>query len=498
LLGSCATIDFDRPKTTTTAFNDTQDTYFGQALAGLADAHPGQAGFYPLVDPVDSLAVRLLMAARAERSIDAQYYLITGDIVGYLFLGSLLEAADRGVRVRLLLDDILTKGYDEGIAALDSHPNFEIRIFNPFARRSARFLDAITSFSRINRRMHNKSFTVDNQMTLVGGRNIGDEYFGAREDAKFGDVDVVGVGPVVGDVSRMFDQYWNNRVAVPAPVFAKMPKDPDEALKQLRTRIKQAYEHVGSTRYADALAISASDKLRNDVEDLTWAPYQVVYDSPDKAQSDIAEEVSSIQTPLRESILGVEKELLIISPYFVPRKMSMEGFKKLRDRGVDIKVITNSLAATNQPLVHGGYAPVRRPLLEMGVKLYEVRADATVSGEHRIDVGAAKATLHTKMIIVDRRDVFIGSLNWDPRSAYINTELGIIIESPEIGGDFAEQIDLALSKQTYEVFLNEQGKMRWKGLEDGKEVIIAKEPQTGMWRRFKGRFARILPIKDQL
>ncbi len=186
MLGGCATIDFDSPKTETTAFKDTQDTDLGRALAGLAEAHPGQAGFYPIIDGVDALTIRLLMAGRTERSIDAQYYLITGDIVGYLFIGSLLEAADRGVRVRLLLDDIQTKGYDEGMAALDSHPNFEVRIFNPFARRSARFLDAITNFGRINRRMHNKSFTVDNQMTLVGGRNIGDEYFNASQGEKFG------------------------------------------------------------------------------------------------------------------------------------------------------------------------------------------------------------------------------------------------------------------------------------------------------------------------
>ncbi len=178
--------------------------------------------------------------------------------------------------------------------------------------------------------------------------------------------------------------------------------------------------------------------------------------------------------------------------------MGMAGFRELRDRNVDVKVITNSLAATNQPLVHGGYAPVRRPLLEMGVKLYEVRADATVSGEYRVDVKAAKATLHTKIFIVDRREVFIGSFNWDPRSAYINTELGVIIESPEIAGDFADKLHQALPVQTYEVFLNGQGRMRWRGMENGKEVIITKEPQTGFWRRLKARFARALPIRDQL
>jgi putative cardiolipin synthase len=498
MLGGCATIDFDRPKTTTAAFNDTDDTYLGRGLAGLAEAHPGQAGFYPVIDSIDALAIRLLMAKRAERSLDAQYYLIKNDIVGMLFIGALLEAADRGVRVRLLVDDIFTNGYDRGMAALDSHPNFEIRIFNPFARRSARVLDAITSFGRINRRMHNKSFTVDNQVTLIGGRNIADEYFAAREDAKFSDVDVLAVGPVVEDVSRMFDKYWNNRAAVPVPVFADLPKDPDEALRQLRERIKQNYDHVKTTRYAEALQDAVLDHLQRDIDALTWAPYELVYDSPDKAQKKKANEAASILTPLRQAVLNVEHELLVISPYFVLRKKGIEGLRSLRDRGVDVTVVTNSLAATNQIVVFGGYAPIRRPMLNMGVKLYEVRADATIAGDHRVDVEDAKATLHTKVFVVDRSKVFIGSFNWDPRSAYINTELGVIIDSPAIGEDFSSGVESMLPVKTYEVFLNEQGNMRWRGMENGQEVVLTREPQTGFWRRMNGRFMRLLPIRDQL
>jgi putative cardiolipin synthase len=192
LLCGCATVDFDYPKPMTNALSATDDTYLGKQLGGLAEQHPGEAGFYPLSDGIDALAARLLLAERAEQTLDAQYYLIKKDITGAAFVHALLRAADRGVRVRLLLDDIFTAGYDAGMAGLDSHPNFEIRIFNPFARRSARFMDGVTSFSRINRRMHNKSFTVDNQITIIGGRNIADEYFGAREDAKFGDLDVMG------------------------------------------------------------------------------------------------------------------------------------------------------------------------------------------------------------------------------------------------------------------------------------------------------------------
>ena len=384
------------------------------------------------------------------------------------------------------------------MAALDSHPNFEIRIFNPFASRSARVLDAITSFGRINRRMHNKSFTVDNQVTLIGGRNIADEYFAAREDSKFSDVDVLGVGPVVGDVSRMFDKYWNNRSAVPVPVFADLPKDPDEALRQLRERIKQNYDHVKTTPYAAALQDAVMDHLQRDIDALTWAPYELVYDSPDKAQKKKAEKAASILTPLRQAVLNVEHELLVISPYFVLRKKGIEGLRSLRDRGIDVTVVTNSLAPTNQVVVFGGYAPIRRPMLDMGVRLYEVRADATISGEHRVDVEDAKATLHTKVFVVDRSKVFIGSFNWDPRSAYINTELGVIIDSPAIGEDFSSGVESMLPVKTYEVFLNEQGNMRWRGIENGQEVVLTKEPQTGFWRRMNGRFMRLLPIRDQL
>jgi putative cardiolipin synthase len=180
------------------------------------------------------------------------------------------------------------------------------------------------------------------------------------------------------------------------------------------------------------------------------------------------------------------------------RKKGIEGFRSLRDRGVDVKVVTNSLAATNQIVVYGGYAPVRRPLLDMGVKLYEARADATVAGDHRVDVEDAKATLHTKVFVVDRSKVFIGSFNWDPRSAYINTELGVIIDSPVIGDDFSNLVESLLPEKTYEVFLNEQGNMRWRGMENGQEVVLTKEPQTGFWRRMNGRFMRLLPIRDQL
>ena len=497
-LCGCATVDFDYPKPESHVVMDTEDTFLGQRLAGLADQHPGESGFFPLGNGIDALAARLLLARRAERSIDAQYYLIKNDITGNAFIHALLQAADRGVRVRLLVDDMFTGGYDAGMAGLDTHPNFEIRIFNPFARRSARFMDGLTSFSRINRRMHNKSFTVDNQITIIGGRNIADEYFGAREDAKFGDLDVVGIGPVVQDVSDMFDSYWNHERAAPIAAFADMPDDPAAELQRVRDGLKQASQQIMASRYADAVKEQVLHYVETDAKPFMWAPYVLAVDSPDKTYKKKAAEVASITTPLRESLLSAKTETIIVSPYFVPRKTGIEALSEMQRSGVNVTVITNSLAANNQASVHGGYAPSRKPLLESGVQIFEVRDDADVLGSELVAASGAKATLHTKAFIVDRREVFIGSFNFDPRSANINTELGVIIRSPELANHYADRILAALPEQTFEVFLNENGKLRWRGLRDGEEVIFDKEPHTTWWQRFVAGFMRILPIRGQL
>ena len=431
-------------------------------------------------------------------TIDVQYYLIKNDIVGRAFILSLLRAADRGVRVRLLLDDMFTKGYDVGLAALHSHPNFEIRIFNPFRRGSAgRTLGAVTDFSRINRRMHNKSFTIDNQVTIIGGRNIADEYFGVREDAKFGDLDVMAIGPIVQEVSDMFDTYWNHSNALPALAFVKELEDPQAALNELRERLEGALDEISDSKYAEAVRVRIDKYVGAGQELFDWAPYRLVVDSPDKGIKKKAKEADSITTPLLESLQSAEKELVIISPYFVPQKRGIEGLTEIQKSGVEVTVITNSLAANNQFTVHGGYAPSRKPLLEAGIKLYEVRPDADVSGTEFVNASGAKATLHTKSFIVDDEEVFIGSFNFDPRSANINTELGVIIYDSDLALIYAELIDEALPSQTYEVFLNEKGKVRWRTDQDGQEIIYDKEPETTWGQRFGAGFARILP-KSQL
>jgi len=494
---ACASVDLDYPKEASTAVPATSDTTLGRQVSPLVEQHPGESGFLLLADGIEALATRLLMTQRAELTLDAQYYLITDDDIGNIFIGSLLEAADRGVRVRLLLDDILTQGYDAGMAALDSHPNFEVRIFNPFGVRSARAAN-FTDFGRINRRMHNKSITADNQVTIVGGRNIAAEYFAYRDDVNFSDVDVLAAGPVVQEVSTMFDLYWNSRYAAPIPSFATMPEDPDAELQALRERVRATVEIAQQTPYVEAFDESWNTYVAETGENFNWAPYQLVYDSPDKADSELASEAASILTPLAAAVNAAERELTIISPYFVPLDTGIEGLAELQARGVQVKVVTNSFAANNHAVVHSGYSPARKPLLRAGVRIFEVRHDASVAGVDRGGFGASLSTLHTKGFLVDREHLFLGSFNWDPRSAYINTELGVIIDSPELGTFVGEQIDAALDEKTYEVVLDDEDRLLWIDRSGAEEISFDTEPQTTWWDRFSVGLMRMLPIKGQL
>ena len=498
LTAGCASIDFDYPKSESFVLADTGNTYLGRGVSDFVAAHPpDQSGFYPVYDGIDSLALRLLMAERAERSIDAQYFLIHGDLVGRVFINSLLKAANRGVRVRLLVDDIQAEGYDDAFATLDSHENFEVRIFNPFAHRTARALDA-PSMSRISRRMHNKSFTVDNQMTLIGGRNIANEYFDANPGEKFGDLDVLAIGPVVPEVSNMFDSYWNHRASMPILALADVPENAEEALATFSEIVAESLEEVAASKYADAVRSSLLNFVQTDAGAFIWAEYDLVFDSPDKAIPAESETAALITTQLRESIIDVEEEVFVVTPYFVLRKDNFEGFRELRNKNIEITVLTNSLASNNHTVSHSGYAAIRKDMLEMGVNLYELRASQSIPADESAGVQDAKTTLHAKAFAVDRKKIFIGSFNWNQRSANLDTELGVIIHSPQIAAQMVERVTTALPTASFEVFLNEKDDLRWRGHEDSQEVIVENEPQTSFWHRFNAGFLRMLPIKSQL
>jgi putative cardiolipin synthase len=499
-LTACASIDFDYPRVESYAPTDTDDTDLGQHYAEAVGNLPeGTSGFHTLENGIDALTARLLLAERAERSIDTQYYLIKTDTTSYAFIDALLKAADRGVHVRFLLDDVFTTGYDAGMAALDSHPNFEIRIFNAFNRGAmGRAWAGMTNLSRVNRRMHTKSFTVDNKVTIVGGRNIADEYFGAREDAKFGDLDVVGIGPVASDVSTMFDTFWNHSTALPVPAFANMPDDPAAELVKLRERIAEEREAIVHTPYADAVRATVARFLDTDMDDFEFAPYRLIYDTPDKGIKSEEGPELAITLPLRESLLAAKEEIIILSPYFVPRKSGIEFFSSLVEKGVRVVIVTNSLAANNHSTVHGGYMPSRKPLLRNGVELYEVRPDAYVPGAEIFTASGAQATMHTKAYLVDRKQVFIGSFNFDPRSANLNTESGVLIESGALGKWAAGRFDDEIHNQAWELYLDDDGRLRWRGHEGDEVVIYTKEPKASFGRRFTAGFMRIMPVRGQL
>ena len=496
LVAGCASIDYDYPRDESHVLPDTQDTYLGKALADDVAAHPGESGFYTISDGIDSLALRLLLAERAERSIDAQYFLIYNDFVGNAFANALLKAANRGVRVRFLLDDILSKGLDPGLATLDSHPNIEVRIFNPLNHRSARALN-IGQYDRMTRRMHNKSFTVDNQITLIGGRNIAGEYFDARADEQFLDLDVLAVGPIVSDVSEMFDTYWNFRAAVPMPAIADAPEDAAAMLEGLNDKVAKMLTEADADQYADVVKTTILNYVETNEDLFVWADSDLVYDSPAKSSKDTVAENTSITDQMQESLGSIDNELVVSTPYFVLTDDDIEWFADLRERGVDVTVVTNSLASNNHTTVHSAYAPTRKRLLKMGVDLWELRADMARPVDAKVEKGDTVSTLHAKAFAVDRRSLFIGSFNWNQRSANRDTESGVIVHSPKLATEFSTRLIAALPKVAFKLSLDDSDKLVWTTFPDGQPVATTKEPQTTAWKRFTAWFLRIAP-KSQM
>ncbi len=494
--GGCATVDFEAPKTESYAVTDTDDTRLGRAITRDHDYPDNYAGFYLLSDAIDALAARLLIADRADKSIDVQYYLVKDDIIGRVFFASLLQAAERGVRVRLLIDDVGTGGMDDILAAVADHPNLELRLFNPFANRNARAADA-WDFQRLNRRMHNRSFTVDNKITIIGGRNIATEYFAANRIYNFGDLDTLAIGPIVQDTSDMFDSFWNHPRSVPFEQLSGQKDDGGARLEALGEDLRTAIDSLRDTPYADAVEQSFDGFVDSDESIYTWARYLLVFDSPDKALGRVKGE-DSIVTPLAKAAKSAEEELLVISPYFVPRSNGIKAISEMAQRGVQIDIVTNGLAANDHLIVYGGYAPSRKPLLKEGVRFFEIRGDLALRGTDAAGTSKARSSLHTKAFVVDRRYFFMGSFNWDPRSAEINTELGVLMDAPEIAGEVARLIYEAAPDRSYQAFLNKDGKLNWRTVENGEEVIYTKEPESSWWRRTSANLTRLLPIRNQL
>ena len=418
--GGCASLPENTNRPESFVYPDTSDTYLGRELANDIAAHPGKSGFVPLSSGLDAFVARAVLAHLAEKSIDAQYYLFHNDLTGHLFLDQLIKAADRGVRVRLLVDDMDLAGRDFGAAMLDSHPNMEIRLFNPFSRETSRLSQFVTRLGSVTRRMHNKSFTVDNQVTILGGRNIGDEYFEAQPDLAFADLDVMAIGPVVARVSGSFDKYWNSQLAYPATTLSKQQPTPTETEESLEEFNAFIADQINSP-YMQALRNSdLANRLREDRLEFYWGNAKVVYDQPEKILHKKDKTEYHLAPQLEPYFDGVKKELLLFSPYFVPGKEGTAFLTELAGKGVRVRILTNSLSSTDVGIVHSGYMKYREALLRGGVELYELNKKLTREQRKKKkgQEGASKASLHTKSFVFDRKDVFIGSLNLDPRATW--------------------------------------------------------------------------------
>jgi len=500
----CATLPENVGRKETFAYPETGDTLLGKKISTEEAAHPGESGFHLLGDGRDAFVARAVLARLAERSIDVQYYLYHDDLVGRLLTWQLLQAADRGVRVRMLVDDMDLSGRDPGVIALDSHPNVEVRIFNPFSRKRGRTSQYVTRMGSVTRRMHNKSFTVDSQATILGGRNIGNEYFEADPDLAFADLDVLAIGPVARDVSTAFDQYWNSELAYPVSVLVDEPPTPEE-IEQKRRQLKEFVAAQADSAYLQALRSSElAERIRNHQVRFSWGNALVVYDRPEKILHDAGEKEYQLAPQLKPYVEGVQKELILFSSYFVPGKEGTAFLTGLVARGVRVRILTNSLASNDVSVVHAGYAKYRKALLRGGVELYEMNRKLTREQreEKKGTGGSSKASLHAKSFVFDRNQVFIGSLNLDPRAMIHNTEIGVVLTSPEIAQGMGSWFDNNIGKLAFRLELKrgEDGSetLLWHGLVDGKPETFDAEPYTGFWKRLGIGFLRLLPIESQL
>ena len=472
----------------------TDDTTIAQAIAPAAAAHPGQSGIFMLRDGREAFAARAVLANAAERTLDVQYYIWDDDITGTLLFNALDAAAQRGVRVRLLLDDNNTKGLDARLAQLDAHPGIEVRLFNPFMVRAFRPLGYLTDFSRLNRRMHNKSFTADGHATIIGGRNIGDAYFGAAGEVLFADLDVLAVGPVVADVEQDFDQYWNS--ASSYAVSQIVPPSTPESAAEVASAGRKLLSTPAAQAYVAAIGQSAFiADIRARRLPFEWARTRLVSDSPLKGLGKAAPS-TRIMPQMRQLIGMPTRQIDLVSPYFVPGDDGTDAFAGMARKGVEVRVLTNSLAATDVAAVHAGYAKRRKVLLESGVRLYELRRTWSEDARQRSGpFGSSASSLHAKTFAVDGDQLFIGSFNFDPRSALLNTEMGFIIDSPTLAQQLSTRMATGLPELAYEVRLNKEGRLIWLERKNGAVLQFTDEPEAGFWRKLQVTVLSWLPIE---
>ncbi|MFV0276952.1 MAG: phospholipase D family protein [Parahaliea sp.] len=489
LVGACAGLPspsaYDKP--VSEVATDTATTRLGRMMkrdfSGLGK--DGQSGFFPLEDGMDAFVARMALVARADRSLDVQYYIWHVDTSGTLLADALLKAADRGVRVRLLLDDLDTEGKDAILARFEAHQNIEVRVYNPFGYRGSRSLGFVGDLRRLNHRMHNKSLTADNLVTVIGGRNIGDEYFDAASHTTFQDLDVLGIGPVVPKVSAMFDQYWNSQLAIPISAFVDSSETGRERLRLARQRLEGKVVTYMQSDYVRAIAERHElEHLRLGSLPLLWGNATLVYDDPNKVYSRDITAQTHLAPQLAPVLSGASSEVLVVSPYFVPGDILVAFFRQLVARGVRVRILTNSLAANDVGLVHSGYMRYRKDLLRAGVELYEFKPDPARNNRNKSWLGSSSASLHAKTMGSDGERLFVGSFNLDPRSVALNTEMGVVIENRPLAQKLQKAFEHTVARRAYRVQLVDTD-LHWSDpVSDHGVAAYDHEPQTSWWQRF--------------
>jgi putative cardiolipin synthase len=508
-LSGCASLPKARPEWNVHRPVDTASTTWARTVGSAAAEHPGASGIELVPYGFDALSARLALADTAERCLDLQYYIWAPDMSGRLMAERVLRAADRGVRVRLLLDDVGGSTSDDVLLALSAHTNIEVRIVNPIANRTFRMLSTLFDFHRVTRRMHNKSFTVDKSVAIVGGRNISDRYFGVGDEPRFADFEAIAAGPVVGEVATMFEQFWFSPSAIPIEALARKHASP-ERLAEIRAGLAEQVRAITNSSHFKPLAV---DELGTHMDRhelvMDWGPVRLLYDQPEKI-TEPDNHAARMLPEIAQLMDATTNELLIVSPYFVPGKRGVAFLRSLRERGVRVVILSNSLAANDVSAVHAGYRRYRRDLLRAGVEMWEMKPDVHVRPSarekdfaHMRNDHRPRSSLHTKTFIFDEQSLFVGSLNLDPRSARLNTEMGLLIEIPKLAESTSDLLERRLPQNAYHVELSTgpgkaAGQLVWFSRENGREVRYCHEPQATLMQRLVVFLASCLPIESQL
>ena len=506
-LAGCSALPVDYPRQPSTAYKYPETTRIADIFRQELAAHPGKSGCILLTNGEPAFVARKAMIDIAEHTVDTQYYTWKPDDTGKILMYALLQAADRGVRVRLLLDDIGSGGLsDFGMALLASHHNVEVRLYNPFASRGLRGFEFLFNLDRLNHRMHNKALVIDNAMAVMGGRNIADNYFDVHAEANFRDLDVATVGPVVQEISTSFDNFWNSQWSIPIDALHERPSQ--EEFVAGRKKLNNWYENLQDFPYPiDKGAEERRQRLVKLKPDIVWARAEVLGDEPDKPDT---KQESEIIRVIRRLISELDNELLIENAYFIPRDRGVEALASLHKRGVKVRVLTNSLASNDVIAAHAGYTRYRKDLLEAGVQLYELRPDAgSIRENNSHKARSAKSNLHTKSMVFDRKSVFIGTMNLDPRSIDLNTEIVLYIDNETIARQVADYLDIGVlpenayrlsledSKRSDDIKVSEH-EIIWTTEENGQSVKYTSDPKSGVFRNIKMWFLDILPLEDHL